>query len=190
MTSGDAIAVAARIGEIFDGLGISYAVGGSIASSIAGEPRGTIGVDIVAALEPSTIEPVLVAVRPQFYVAEEGFRRAVAQRGTAHLIHLETNVKVDVFVAGGTALDVQQLNRRVAVTAPDGQPFYVYTPEDILLQKLRWYRKGGSVSDRQWRDIVGIIRTRGDQLDRTYLFVNAPVLQVEQELARALSEAG
>jgi hypothetical protein len=62
----------------------------------------------------------------------------------------------------------------------------VHPPEDILFQKLRWYRKGGETSDRQWRDILGIVRVQGSQLDRDYLAVNAPTLDVADLLKRAL----
>jgi len=65
----------------------------------------------------------------------------------------------------------------------------VHPPEDILLQKLRWYRKGGAASDRQRRDILGIIRVQAQQLDRDYLRVNAPALDVTDLLARAFGEA-
>jgi hypothetical protein len=66
---------------------------------------------------------------------------------------------------------------------------YVHPPEDILLQKLRWFRKGGEISDRQWRDIVGIVRVQRERLDREYLQRNAPVLGVGDLLARALDQA-
>jgi hypothetical protein len=65
----------------------------------------------------------------------------------------------------------------------------VHSPEDVLLHKLRGYRMG-EVSDSQWRDVMGIIRTQGDRLDRDYLTANAPILGVERELERALREAG
>lgn len=190
MTPGDAIAVAVRVSEILDRLGIRYTIGGSIAASIAGEPRATIDIDMVVALQRADVAPLLEAIQTEFYVAEAALRRAVDALGTANLIHHDTNIKVDLFVAGGTPLDDQQLARRQRVEVKPGQILYVHPPEDILLQKLRWYLRGGEGSDRQWRDIIGIIRTQGDQLDRTYLAANAPVIEVEALLSRALREAG
>jgi hypothetical protein len=48
------------------------------------------------------------------------------------------------FVAGGTPLDGQQLERRQEVILASGR-LHIHPPEDILLQKLHWYRKGGEV---------------------------------------------
>jgi len=58
----------------------------------------------------------------------------------------------------------------------------------ILLQKLRWYRLGGETSDRQWRDVLGIVRVQGDGLDRAYLRAHAPVLGVDDLLERVLNQ--
>ena len=69
--------------------------------------------------------------------------RAVRTRSSANLIHQTSQIKVDLFVAGGTPLDIQQIARRVAVDVGDGRILHVHPPEDILLQKLRWYRRGG-----------------------------------------------
>jgi hypothetical protein len=59
-----------------------------------------------------------------------------------------------LFIVGGSVLDEQQMDRRQRVqvaTDPDRHLCF-YTPEDILLQKLSWYRAGNEVSDRQCRD--------------------------------------
>ncbi len=66
----------------------------------------------------------------------------------------------------------------------------MHPPEDILLQKLRWYQLGGGRSDRQWRDVIAIIRVQGERLDRDYARKNAPALGVSDLLTQALDEAG
>jgi len=184
----DPLALAVRVGATLDALGVRHTIGGSIASSFAGEPRSTIDIDFVVALSHEHVAP-LIAALSDFYVAEESLYRAVETKGTANAIHHDTNLKVDFFVAGGTPLDEQQLSRRQRVEVRPGQVLFIHPPEDVLLQKLRWYRIGGAVSDRQWRDVLGIIRAQGRRLDRVYLTANAPVLGVDRELTRALSEA-
>ena len=181
------IAVALQVVRALDALGVVSTIGGSIASSIAGEPRSTIDIDIVAALDNSHIDRLVTALSPAFYIDRESLARAVRERRSTNLIHDETQFKVDLFVAGGTPLDFEQLARRQAVDLGDAT-IYVHPPEDILLQKLRWFRLGGETSERQWRDILGIIRVQGSRLDRPYLTLNAPTLGVADLLSRALAE--
>ena len=184
----DPIAVAALVAGTLDRLGILHTIGGSIASSIAGEPRTTVDIDIVAAVGESDIAMIVRAFAEDFYVDERGLRRAVRDRGSTNLIHQASQIKVDIHVAGGTPLDSQQLERRRTIEITPGQTLHVHPPEDILLQKLRWYRKDGEVSDRQWRDVLGIVRVQGERLDREYLQRNAPILGVADLLQRALGQ--
>ncbi len=172
-----------------DELGIVHTVGGSIAASFAGEPRSTIDIDLVAAISEPQIPALVSALGEEFYVDEVSLRRAVRDCTGTNLIHDATQIKVDIFIAGGTPLDEQQLQRRRAVNVGAGRTLHVHPPEDILLQKLRWYHRGGGVSDRQWRDIQGIIRVQGDRLDLDYLRQYAPALGVEDLLADALEQA-
>ena len=104
-----------------------------------------------------------------------------------NVFHRATSTKVDLFVLGGSPLDEQALSRRVRLqVATDPERFlYVYTPEDILLQKLRWYRLGGEVSDRQWRDVLGIVAVQQRGLDEDYLRRGADLLTVADLLERA-----
>jgi hypothetical protein len=185
----DPIETALLVARHLDAMGILHTIGGSIASSFAGEPRSTVDLDIVVALEERHVEALVAALSAEFYVDAEALRRAVRTHSNANLVHQSTQLKVDLFVAGGTPLDARQLARRLRVDLGEGRRLYVHPPEDILLQKLRWYRRGGEVSDRQWRDIAGIVRVQGKRLDLEYLRDSAGILGVSDLLERALGEA-
>jgi hypothetical protein len=184
----DPLGVAWSVSQALAELGVVHTIGGSLAASLAGEPRSTIDIDVVAALEEFHVQPLVAALSPAFYVDESGLRRALRERSSTNLIHQATQLKVDLFIAGGTALDTQQLARRRTVDVGHGRILPFHPPEDILLQKLRWYQMGGRSSDRQWRDIQGIIRVQGQRLDRAYLREHAPTLGIEALLIDALNE--
>jgi hypothetical protein len=189
VTAFDPIEIALIVTRVLDDLGIPCTVGGSIAASFAGEPRASIDIDVVAALDEARIADFVSSLGDEFYADADALRRAVRDRSHANLVHQRSQLKIDIFIAGSTPLDEQQLRRRLAVDLGDGRILHIHPPEDILLQKLRWFKEGREVSDRQWRDVLGIIRTQRDRLDRTYLAQHAPVLEVEHLLARALTDA-
>ena len=189
MTPIDPISTALLVTEALDALGIPHSIGGSIASSFAGEPRSTVDIDIVAAIEERHVDALVAALSPAFYADADSVRRAIRSRSSTNLIHQQTHVKVDLFIAGGTPLDARQLARRQAVDLGEGRLVHVHPPEDILLQKLRWFRLGGEVSDRQWRDVASIVRVQRGRLDTQYLREAAPLLNVTDLLERALADA-
>lgn len=180
--------VALSVADTLERCGVPYVVGGSLASSVSGEPRSTLDIDLVVAMTEADVEPFLATLGEGFHADDHALRRAVRQRSSVNLFHRATSTKVDLFIAGGSPLDRQAMRRRVRLQVASGPDrfLYVYTPEDILLQKLRWYRLGGDVSDRQWRDILGIVLVQEHRLDEEYLRNGAHLLDVTDLLDRAL----
>ena len=182
------LCVALQMAEIFENLDIPYLVGGSIASSIYGEPRATQDIDMVAELKSHHIQTLIASTKNAFYIEEEDVIHAVSRDSSFNVIHLETMIKVDIFVLGSEAIDREEMRRRRPQTIADTQ-LIVATPEDIVLQKLIWFRRGGEVSDRQWRDVSGVLKVQGDRLDWEYLKRWAESLNLSELLQRAKEES-
>ncbi len=188
----DPFRVALAITGILDRLGVRYVTAGSLASSVHGEPRSTDDVALVADLRAAHAAPLVAALRDEWYVSEEALRDAIARGDAFNAIHLASGVKVDVFVVGKDAFDAHRVarGRNVRVRAEPAAVLRVDAAEYTVLRKLEWFRRGGETSDRQWRDVVGILRAQGDRLDRGELATWADRLAVSDLLARATAEAG
>jgi hypothetical protein len=178
-----------HIGKALDGLQIPWAIGGSFASTVHGEPRATNDIDIVANLRgPHTAEFVRT-LSGAFYVDEQSIREAIANRDSFNVIDERSFLKVDIFIPAPGPLGEGQLDRRRAYRMSENGPqVFVLGPEDTALQKLRWFELGGRVSDRQWRDILGVIRL-GGELDLEYMQRVAETGELTASLDRALAEA-
>jgi hypothetical protein len=183
----ESLALAEKLGRIFDAIGARYAVGGSVASSLHGYPRSTLDVDMVAALRSHHVPGLVDALSEGFYLSEAAIRSAVGQRASFNVVELATMLKVDIFVAGEVGLG--ELERAIAVETPDGHRFLVVSAEDIVVQKLRWFRLGGETSERQWRDLVGVLEVQGEGIDREALRERSLAVGVSDLLERALQTA-
>jgi hypothetical protein len=186
----DPLGLLLRAVALLDDLGIPYALGGSLASTFFGEPRSTTDVDLAVVVDVETGERLLARADAEFYVPTESARQAIREHDSFNLLSIEGGMKVDLFVLGDGLLDRRQIERRINIAVPGaGDGLWVTSPEDQVLRKLDWFRQTGSTSDRQWRDVLGILRVCGESLDLDDLRATAVELGLTDLLARALDDA-
>jgi hypothetical protein len=193
MSSPDILLALAPVIDAFEQLNIPYHIGGSVASAALGVARSTVDVDVVAEIFPDQVQPLCAFLEARYYIDEEMIREAISQRGSFNLIHLETIFKVDVFLPQNTPYDRQAFERAVETPldiTPAARLYRLATAEDVILNKLRWYKMTGGASDRQWRDVLGVLKVQSSSLDFKYLQKWASDLDLTDLLKRALDEAG
>jgi len=150
-------------------------------------------VDFVAELKEEQVDDLVAALESEFYIDREVVRRAVRSRRSFNVIHLDTMYKADVFVLGADGhAQAEKQRRRIEPLGPElnSPTAYFCSAEDIVLQKLRWFRKGGGVSDRQWNDLLSVLKVQANALDYDYLRHWATELTVDDLLLRAFDDAG
>ena len=177
----------------FNQLSIPYYIGGSIASSVYGIARATMDIDVIAHIVPSQVSSLVALLEREYYIDKQMIDDAISNASSFNLIHLETMMKVDVFTQRKEPYHESALARRLRDLLVEGDQdsaFFFSSPEDIILSKLRWYEMGGQISGQQWRDILGVLKMQGKNLDLRYLEKAASDLNVADLLVRALSEAG
>ena len=194
----DPIWLARKIADILEPLGISYVVGGSVASSLLGENRATQDLDLVINISAQQAPQLISAMSGEFYISESAVFEAIAKAESApressfNVIYLPAIEKADIFVMSNDPFSVSTMNRRqlhVASAASD-KGIYIYSAEDIILQKLCWYKLTGGVSQTQWRDVLGVLKVQGDRLNFNYLSQWGETLKVADSLAQALQQSG
>jgi hypothetical protein len=184
----DPIEIAVDTGARLDALGVAWVIGGSIASSVHGEPRSTQDVDMVVALRDRHVTPFVKQMGRDYYVDADAMRLAVVSGASFNAVHFASAIKVAFFVAGGDPFEAERLRSRQRIAMPNGV-LYVDTAEHTLLRKLEWYRRGGEVSERQWRDVHAIARMQSDSLDREHMRLWAGRLGVVDLLERVMRDA-
>jgi hypothetical protein len=172
-----------------DSLGVAHFIAGSVASSLHGVPRSTIDVDIIAQLRLEHAAPLASSLSADYYADVDVITEAVRRHAMFNLIHLATMIKLDVYAVAGRFTISEMSRRRRGALVPGGPASFAFaTPEDVVLHKLVWYRDGGGVSERQWGDVLGVLRVQR-ALDRAYMDEWAAELGIADLLARAREEA-
>jgi hypothetical protein len=191
MTNIDELAEAIKVvTNAFAAGAIRWAVGGSLASTAYGEPRATNDVDIVAVLSATAATKFIAELGPDFYADADMAQEAVRRRSSFNIVDNRSVLKIDIFVPGPGALGEGQLTRaRELKIFPNAPAIPFLSAEDIVLQKLRWYKLGNEVSDRQWRDVLSVLRTVGSAMDLSYVRAVASDNDLATLLARAIEES-
>ncbi|MEX0775652.1 MAG: hypothetical protein WD042_08035 [Phycisphaeraceae bacterium] len=157
-----------QVVSTLDRLGIDYMLTGSVASGALGVPRSTHDIDLVVAISRDQVDRLVAAFPEQeFYLDAAAVRSAIAHRQMFNLLSLGQGDKVDFWVFTDDPFSQAAFGRRRQRTIA-GRQIWVTSPEDLIVQKLRWARESGG-SEKQAHDVRGIVEMQADALDRTYI---------------------
>ena len=185
------IEVTLKVTSVLEKLGISYVIGGSLASTLYGMVRTTQDSDIITEMRSEHIQSFVSSLQREFFIDEEMIADSIQNNSSFKIIHRDTMFKVDVFIPRPRPFQQSQLARaqRQIFDLESETSANFASPEDTVLSKLEWYRMGGEVSERQWRDTLGVLKTRAGELDLDYLRKWAKELKVSDLLERILKES-
>lgn len=174
-----------------ESLEIPYYIGGSVASSVFGLPRSTMDIDIVADIKKSNVKDLTVILQNDYYIDPDVIIKAIERKSSFNLIHFDTMMKIDIFILKDRPFDRMAFKRKKIDSVgeePCAASFYFSSEEDIIISKLEWYMLGGEVSERQWKDLIGVLKIQGDRLDFNYLKKWAGDLGLSVLLDKAINE--
>jgi hypothetical protein len=186
--SQDPTAIASLLAQILNSAHIPYYITGGVAAIAHGEPRATIDLDVVISIDLADL-PTLAAnfEANGFYVAGLADVMAGSLR-CLNITHLETIENVDLMISGREEYDLIKFERRQLYTLSGSEAVAIASPEDVIISKLVWRRE--SQSDKQWRDILGILKVQREKLDFGYLREWVERFGLDKDWQRAKVEAG
>ena len=159
--------------ETLEQLGLTYGIGGSVASSLYGEARSTIDVDISVVLPLDRVLAFTQAFQALgYYAFLDAILDALVARQPFNIIDAQRGYKADIFPIDPDTPTLQErkiLSRlqRHVYDESDGAAAVLYSPEDVIVFKLKYYVLGRM--PKHLRDIGAIMSARGDALDRDYI---------------------
>jgi hypothetical protein len=163
--------------EALERLAIPYMVVGSLASGAYGEPRLTQDIDIVVAPTTEELDALCDAFDPnEFYLSREAARQARLAFGHFNVLDPSSGNKIDFMIARNDGWGRAQLARRQRMRLLPDREGFTARPEDLILSKMLYYQEGGS--EKHLRDITGMFKVSGEQIDREYIHTWAQTLGV------------
>ncbi|NCJ05332.1 hypothetical protein GS597_02140 [Synechococcales cyanobacterium C] len=184
----DSTELAAQLHCIFATLEVPYYVTGGVAAIAYGEPRTTRDLDVVISVPPSTLmRLVSVLEAAGFYLPGVADVPTELMR-TLQVTQLDTISRADLVLADDTEYERLKFQRRRLMSWPDGTEVYLIAPEDVVVSKLRW--RLHSQSEKQWRDVLGVLKTQQEQLDYEYMHHWAVAFDLSRVLEQVTLEAG
>jgi hypothetical protein len=186
----DSISLAGELHKIFDSMDISYYVSGGVASSIHGEPRSTRDLDLVIEVRPNEINSLVKTLEEAGYYCPAGavINLQQGKERMLNITHTETIANADLYITDNSPFALSQMARRILIDVDGISLFWVASPEDTILQKLLWSQ--GSQSEKQWRDVLGILKLQAQSLDYAYLTAWAENLNLVEAFTQVLTQAG
>jgi hypothetical protein len=192
----DPTAIAALLAQILNTANIPYYITGGVTAIAHGEPRATIDLDVVISIDLADLPTLAANFEAQgFYVA--GLTDVLSgSLQCLNITHLETIENVDLMISGREEYDLIKFvgvasplaNRKRLYTLPGSGEVAIASPEDVIISKLIWRRE--SQSDKQWRDILGVLKVQQEKLDFGYLQGWVERFGIEADWQRAKVEAG
>jgi hypothetical protein len=186
--SQDPTAIASLLAQILNTANIPYYITGGVAAIAHGEPRATIDLDVVISVNLADL-PTLAAnfEANGFYVAGLADVMSGSLR-CLNITHLETIENIDLMISGREEYDQIKFDRSRLYTLPGSGEVAIASPEDVIISKLVWRRE--SQSDKQWRDILGILKVQQEKLDFVYLREWVARFELDADWQRAKVESG
>jgi hypothetical protein len=141
---------------------------GSWASGYYGEPRSTHDVDIVIEVSVDAVDALKAAFSQADYAFDEvAAAKAILTRSMFQLWHHQSGAGVDFWVASDDRFATVALERRKEIFI-GGTRTYACSPEDLMIQKLKWSQMSGG-SSKQINDVQGVYDMLRDSLEIAYI---------------------
>jgi hypothetical protein len=177
---------------VFEALHIPYYITGGVCAIAYGDPRTTRDLDVVIECKPSEIMAMVAQLKAEgFYCPPGAIEDIQSSMGRVlSVTHMQLVLNADLVLNANTEFDRSKMERRrlEAIGLDESERFWLASPEDVILAKLLW--GGQSQSEKQWRDVLGVLKVQGDSLDFAYLTQWAARLDLTALVQRAIAAAG